>query len=91
LPSAWRSRSPTFAAPATPSPRPRFSEDLSNASVVGSHHPGRARCRAIRPATEKNWIATIPNRAFFVNARLYAPTKAFFDRTWRPDDVVKVA
>jgi hypothetical protein len=42
------------------------------------------------PGSDRNWIATIPNKPFFVNIRLYAPTKPFFDQTWKPDDVVKV-
>jgi hypothetical protein len=42
------------------------------------------------PGAGKNWIATIPDKGFFVNVRLYAPTEAFFDKTWKPDDVVKV-
>ncbi len=41
------------------------------------------------PGTGKNWIATVPNKGFFVNVRLYAPMKAFFDQTWQPDDIKK--
>jgi hypothetical protein len=42
------------------------------------------------PGEGKNWIATIRNKGFFVNIRLYAPTQPFFEQTWKPDDVVKV-
>jgi len=42
------------------------------------------------PGPGKNWIATVADKGFFVNIRLYAPTKPFFDQTWKPDDVVKV-
>lgn len=42
------------------------------------------------PGEGKNWIATIPDKGFFVNIRLYGPTQPFFDQTWKPDDVVKV-
>jgi hypothetical protein len=42
------------------------------------------------PGEGKNWIASVPNKPFFVNIRLYAPTKPFFDQTWKPDDVVKI-
>jgi hypothetical protein len=38
----------------------------------------------------KNWLATVPGKGFFVILRLYGPTKAFFDQTWKPDDIVKV-
>jgi hypothetical protein len=42
------------------------------------------------PGEGKNWIATIPGKGFFPLFRLYAPTKLFFDETWKPDDVVKM-
>jgi hypothetical protein len=42
------------------------------------------------PGEGKNWLATVPGKGFFVILRLYGPTKAFFDQTWKPDDVVKV-
>jgi hypothetical protein len=42
------------------------------------------------PGEGKNWLATVGGKGFFVILRLYGPTKAFFDQTWKPDDVVKV-
>ena len=42
------------------------------------------------PGAGKNWIATNPDKGFFVMVRLYGPAKPFFDQTWKPDDVVKV-
>jgi len=39
---------------------------------------------------EKNWIQTVGGRAFVVVIRLYGTGTAFFDQTWKPDDVVKV-
>ena len=39
---------------------------------------------------EKNWIQTIDGRAFMAVIRLYGADIAFFDQTWKPDDVVKV-
>ena len=32
-----------------------------------------------------NWFATVPRKGFFVILRLYGPTRAFFDRTWKPE------
>jgi hypothetical protein len=37
-----------------------------------------------------NWIKTVPGRGYFVGVRLYAPTQPFFDKQWKPDDIVKV-
>jgi hypothetical protein len=39
---------------------------------------------------ESNWIQTVSGRAFLVALRLYGTGVAFFDQTWKPDDVVKV-
>ncbi len=41
-------------------------------------------------APESNWIQTVPGRDFLVTLRLYGPQLAFFDQTWRPDDLVKL-
>ena len=43
------------------------------------------------PGTGKNWIATVPGRGWFTLLRLYGPTKAFFDQTWKPDDIKKIS
>ncbi len=39
---------------------------------------------------ESNWIPTDPARKFEMMFRLYAPTKALFDKAWRLPDVEKV-
>ena len=39
---------------------------------------------------EKNWIQTLHGRAFLVTIRLYGTGTAFYDQTWKPDDVVKL-
>jgi hypothetical protein len=36
---------------------------------------------------ETNWLKTIPNKGYFVILRLYAPTEAFLNQTWRPSDL----
>ena len=40
---------------------------------------------------ESNWIPTDPGRGFEFIFRLYAPTKALFDKTWTLPDVEKAA
>ncbi len=42
------------------------------------------------PGTAKNWLRTVPDKGFFVILRLYGPTKAFFDQSWKPGDLEKV-
>ena len=39
---------------------------------------------------EKNWIKTVPGKGWFPYLRFYSPTAAFFDKTWRPDDIVEM-
>ncbi len=39
---------------------------------------------------EKNWIPTVPGRGWFGYFRLYAPTEAYFDRSWKLPDIVRV-
>jgi hypothetical protein len=41
-------------------------------------------------APESNWIQTVEGRNFLATVRLYGTGTAFFDQTWKPDDVVKV-
>ena len=41
-------------------------------------------------APESNYIGTNPGEGFFVIIRLYSPGKAYFDESWKPDDVVKL-
>ena len=41
-------------------------------------------------AANANWITTVPGRGFFAGIRLYAPTQAYFDKAWKPDDIKKV-
>ncbi|WP_421996363.1 DUF1254 domain-containing protein [Reyranella sp.] len=39
---------------------------------------------------ERNWIPTVDGRGWFAYFRFYAPTKAYFDRTWQLPDIVPV-
>jgi hypothetical protein len=36
---------------------------------------------------ERNWIETAPGKGWFTIVRFYSPTQAFFDQTWKPDDI----
>jgi len=38
----------------------------------------------------KNWIRTVEGKGWFLYLRFYSPTEAFFDQTWKPDDIVEV-
>ena len=37
-----------------------------------------------------NWLATVPGKGYFAILRLYGPTEAAFDKSWKPGDIEKV-
>jgi hypothetical protein len=37
-----------------------------------------------------NWLAAVPGRGYFAILRLYGPTEAAFDKSWKPGDFEKV-
>ena len=37
-----------------------------------------------------NWLATVPGKGYFVILRLYGPTEAALDKSWKPGDVEKL-
>ena len=39
---------------------------------------------------EKNWVQTIPGQGWWVYLRFYAPTQAYFDKSWAMPDFEKV-
>src|SRR5262249_41952391 len=43
------------------------------------------------PGKESNWVPTTPGREFELMFRLYAPTKALFDKAWTLPDVEKIS
>ena len=59
---------------------PAQNEDGSTTLHIGPEAPeGQAA----------NWLATAPDRGFFAILRLYAPSQAALDGTWKPGDIVK--
>ena len=38
---------------------------------------------------QANWLATVPGRGYFVILRLYGPTEAALNNSWKPSDVEK--
>jgi len=39
---------------------------------------------------EKNWVQTLPGKHWFTYMRFYGPTKAYFDKSWKMDDIKEV-
>jgi hypothetical protein len=36
---------------------------------------------------EANWLQTVPGKGWFCLLRLYSPTEAWYDKTWRPGEI----
>ena len=36
---------------------------------------------------ESNWLATVPGKGYFAILRLYGPTEAAIDKSWKPGDI----
>nr|WP_273415184.1 hypothetical protein [Pseudomonas sp.] len=59
--------------------------------------PGRFGRPVFRPlqacgpaGLESNWVQTVPGKHWFSYFRLYAPTEAYFDKSWKLDDITRV-
>ena len=43
-----------------------------------------------KPEGNVNWVQTIPNKGWNMLWRMYSPTQVWYDKTWRPGEIVKV-
>jgi hypothetical protein len=39
---------------------------------------------------EGNWLATVPGKGYFAILRLYSPTEAAINKTWKPGDITEL-
>jgi len=39
---------------------------------------------------EKNWLATVPGKGYFIILRLYGPTEPALTKSWKPGDAARV-
>jgi len=44
-----------------------------------------------RPADAANWIQTVPGKGWFLIFRLYGPLQAWFDKSWKLEDIQPAA
>lgn len=42
------------------------------------------------PASKANWIRTVPGKGWFPMFRFYGPAEAFFDKSWKIEDIAAV-
>jgi hypothetical protein len=43
------------------------------------------------PGKAGNWLATVPGKGYFAILRLYSPTEAAIDKSWKPGDIEKMS
>ena len=43
-----------------------------------------------KPKDAGNWIETVPGKGWFPIFRFYSPTEAYFDKTWKLEDIALV-
>jgi hypothetical protein len=56
----------------------KSNKDGSVDIYFGPKAPGRMK---------SNWLQTVPQKGWFCVLRLYSPTEAWFDKTWRPGEI----
>lgn len=39
---------------------------------------------------ERNWIQTIPGKGFMAILRIFGPSEAWFEQTWRPGEITEL-
>lgn len=39
---------------------------------------------------ERNWIKTLPGQGWSIIIRFYGPLEAYFDKSWKPEDIVRL-
>jgi hypothetical protein len=62
--------------------KPKYNDDGSIDLYFGPEMP--------QGAPNSNYLGTNKGKGFFVVIRLYSPGQAYFDKTWKPDDLVKL-
>jgi hypothetical protein len=51
---------------------------------------GRSKRAKARACKEGNWLATPAGNGYFAILRLYAPTEAAINQSWKPGDIEKL-
>lgn len=73
---------PRAGSQSYPTPAAIPSADGSTTICIGPRKPSAA--------SAGNFIETVPDKGYFVMLRLYSPKQSFFDKTWRPGNLVEV-
>ncbi len=74
-----RQRYPRAGSQSYPTPAAETAEDRSTTVYFSPEKPDGT--------ADGNWIQTDPEKGWFVVLRLYSPMPAFFDKSWRPNEI----
>jgi hypothetical protein len=75
-------RFPRAGSQAYPTPAASQNSDGSTVLYLGPSAP--------RGTAPGNWVQTVPGKGWFAALRLYSPLQSFFDKTWRPSEIVEL-
>lgn len=73
---------PRAGSQSYPTPAAGKAADGSTTVCIGPGKPANV--------TDGNFIETVSGKGYFVMLRLYSPGQSFFDKTWRPGNMVEV-
>ena len=76
-------RYPRAGSQSYPSPAAEADADGSTTIYFGPMQPEGVK--------RGNWIQTMPGKGWFTILWLYSPLEPFFDKSWRPSEIERVA
>jgi hypothetical protein len=56
---------------------------MSAGTIATAFHSGLSRTAG----KEGNWLATVPGKGYLAIIRLYGPTDASINKSWKPGDI----
>jgi hypothetical protein len=71
----------------TPQPFPSKNSKMSDMAANADGSVDLYFGPAAPAGKEKNWIQTVPGKAWFVYLRLYGPLEPWFAKTWQPGEI----
>jgi hypothetical protein len=74
---------PRAGSQSYPSPAAEANKDGSTTVYFGPNKPSGVK--------DGNFILTLPGKGWFVILRIYSPLEPFFNKTWKPSEIEKVA
>ena len=81
MPPSIRRRGDGTAAPSADGDKPDQEADGSTVLYLSPEAPA---------GKSKNWLRSVPGKGYFAILRLYGPTEAAINKSWKPGDIEQV-